>query len=178
MAPSTDSVFWRRGPNSLCCAAQSNILLKDPKINPTLAGGGSSLFVAQFTPKQEIRRRHGLTRDRSIFRSGWFEGSPAMSEWPLAQQILNLEGFDFAAFLLSAMVAFFSIGFAVDYIFGRQGMGPYWNSLYAMLGAYGGLCAHDWWLRPYAIYDPFLMIGLVVGGLLATVLTMTAIAQR
>jgi hypothetical protein len=51
-----------------------------------------------------------------------------MSNWPLLQTILNLEGFDFAAFILSATVAFFSVGFAVDYALGRQGMGPYWNS--------------------------------------------------
>jgi hypothetical protein len=101
-----------------------------------------------------------------------------MSGWPLLQQIMDLEGFDFAAFLLSAVVAFFSIGFAVDYFFGRQGMGPYWNSFYAFLGAYAGLCAHDWWLRSYGVYEPYLTIGLVVGGLLATVLMMTAIAQR
>jgi len=47
-----------------------------------------------------------------------------MSNWPLVQTIIDLEGFDFAAFLLSAIVAFFSVGFAVDYALGRQGMGP------------------------------------------------------
>jgi hypothetical protein len=77
-----------------------------------------------------------------------------MSNWPLLQTILNLEGFDFAAFTLSATVAFFSVGFAVDYALGRQGMGPYWNSLYATAGAYAGLCAHDWWLSPMAHTNP------------------------
>jgi hypothetical protein len=101
-----------------------------------------------------------------------------MSNWPLFQLVSNLEGFDFATFLLSAIVAFFSIGFAVDYIIGRQGMGPYWNSLYATLGAYAGFCAHDWWLRPYGAYEPYLTIAVVVGSLLATVLTMSAIALR
>ena len=101
-----------------------------------------------------------------------------MSNWPLVQLILNLEGFDFAAFLLSAVVAFFSVGFAVDYIVGRQGMGPYWNSLYAALGAYAGLCAHDWWLGSYGVYEPYLTIVVVSGGLLATVLATSAIALR
>ena len=101
-----------------------------------------------------------------------------MSHWPLLQQFLDLEGFDFAAFLLSAVVVFFSIGFAVDYLLGRQGMGPYWNSLYAVVGAYAGLCAHDWWLRGYGVYEPFLTIGLVGGGLLTTVLAVTAITMR
>src|SRR5271155_1797219 len=101
-----------------------------------------------------------------------------MLDWPLLQSVLNLEGFEFAAFLLKAIVAIVSVGFAVDYLLGRQGMGPYWNSLYATLGAYAGLCVHDWWLRPYTAYEPFLMIVVVVGGLLATVLTMSAIALR
>lgn len=101
-----------------------------------------------------------------------------MSNWPLLQVILNLEGFDLAAFLLSAVVAFISVGFAVDYILGRQGMGPYWKSFYATLGAYAGLCAHDWWLRPYGAYEPYLTIIVVAGGLLTTLLVMTAIVQR
>jgi hypothetical protein len=101
-----------------------------------------------------------------------------MSNWPLLQTILDLEGFDLATVVLSAIVAFFSIGFAVDYMFGRQGMGPYWNAFYATVGAYAGLCAHDWWLRPYGAFEPFLTILLVVGGLLTAVLGMTAIAQR
>jgi hypothetical protein len=101
-----------------------------------------------------------------------------MSNWPLVQTIIDLEGFDFATFLLSAIVAFFSIGFAVDYALGRQGMGPYWNSFYASLGAYAGLCAHEWWLKPYGAYEPYLTIVVVVGGLLTTVLAMSAIALR
>jgi hypothetical protein len=100
-----------------------------------------------------------------------------MSNWPLLQLILNLEGFDFAAFLLIVIVAVISIGFAVDYVLARQGMGPYWNSFFATLGAYAGLCAHDWWLRPYGAYEPYLTIIVVGGGLLATVLTMTVVSQ-
>ncbi len=101
-----------------------------------------------------------------------------MSNWPLVQTVLDLEGFDFAAFLLSAIVVFFSVGFAVDYIIGRQGMGPYWNSFYATVGAYAGLCAHDWWLRPYGAYEPYLTVVVVVGGLLTAVLTVSALALR
>ncbi len=101
-----------------------------------------------------------------------------MSNWPLVQTVLDLEGFDFAAFLLSAIVVFFSVGFAVDYIIGRQGKGPDWNSFYATVGDYAGLCAHDWWLRPYGAYEPYLTVVVVVGGLLTTVLTMSALALR
>jgi len=101
-----------------------------------------------------------------------------MSNWPLFQFVQDLEGFDFAAFLVSAAVVFFSLGFAIDYILGRQGMGPYWNSFYATAGAYAGLCAHDWWLRPYVGYEPYLTIVAVSGGLLATVVTVSAVAKR
>jgi len=101
-----------------------------------------------------------------------------MSNWPLFQLIMNLEGFDLAAFLLCAVVAFIFVGFAVDYILGRQGMGLFWNSFYATLGAYAGLCAHDWWLRPYGEFEPYLTMIVVAGGLLTTLFVMTAIAQR
>ena len=47
-----------------------------------------------------------------------------MSDWPLFQLIENLEGFDFAAFLLSAIVAFFSVGFVSGLYIGTPGNGP------------------------------------------------------
>ena len=50
-----------------------------------------------------------------------------MSNWPLFQFVQDLEGFDLVALLLGAAIAFFSAGFAIDYIVGRYGMGPYWN---------------------------------------------------
>jgi len=101
-----------------------------------------------------------------------------MSNWPLWQLVQNLEGFDFAAFLLSAFIVIVSVGFAIDYIVGRQGMGPYWNSFYATAGAYAGLCAHDWWFRRYVGYEPYLTVIAIAGGLLATVVTASAIAKR
>jgi hypothetical protein len=119
-----------------------------------------------------------IDRNREILAERGDRGPAALSNWPLLQSTLNLEGFDLAAVLLSAVVAIVAVGFAVDYLLGRQGMGPYWNSLYAALGAYAGLCAHDWWLRPYSAYEPYLTIAVVGGGLLVTVLTVTVIAQR
>ena len=101
-----------------------------------------------------------------------------MSSWPLLQFVEDLEGFDFVALLLGAVVLFFSIGFAIDYIVGRHGMGPYWGGFYAMLGAYAGLCIRDWWLQPYAGYDPYLTTIVVAGGLLTTVVMVSAVAKR
>ncbi len=101
-----------------------------------------------------------------------------MSTWPLLQFVEDLEGFEFAAFLVGLAVVFFSVGFAIDYIVGRYGMGPYWNGCYAMLGAYVGLCARDWWLQSYAAYDPFLTTIAIAGGLLSTVVMVSAVAKR
>ena len=92
--------------------------------------------------------------------------------------ILNLEGFDFAAFLLSAVVVFLlSASPSITWSGGKE-WGHTGIPFYATLGAYAGLCAHDWWLRPYGAYEPYLTIVVVVGGLLATVLAMTAVALR
>jgi hypothetical protein len=148
------------------------------KINPTFAN--SRRFACrQWSLRHSRKSRVGkIDRGCGIPAAAAGQGPAAMSDWPLLNLILNLEGFDFAAFLLSAVVAFFSVGFAVDYALGRQGMGPYWNSFYATLGAYAGLCAHDWWLRPYGAYEPYLTIIVVVGGLLATVLSVSAVALR
>ena len=101
-----------------------------------------------------------------------------MSNWPLLQFVEDLGGFDFVALLLGAVVVFFSIGFAIDYIVGRHGMGPYWSAFYATLGAYAGLCIRDWWLQPYAGYDPYLTTIVIAGGSLATVVMVTAVAKR
>ena len=101
-----------------------------------------------------------------------------MSNWPLLQFVEDLEDFDFVVFLLGTVVVFFSAGFAIDYIVGRHGMGPYWNAFYAALGAYAGLCVRNWWLQPYAAYDPYLTTLAVAGGLLATVVMASAVAKR
>ena len=101
-----------------------------------------------------------------------------MSNWPLWQLVQNLQGFDFVAFLLSVAVMFFAVGFTIDYIVGRYGMGPYWNAFYAMLGAYAGLCVRHWWLQSYAPYEPYVTAIAVVGGLLTTVVAASAVANR
>jgi hypothetical protein len=114
--------------------------------------------------------------DHSAVEAG--QGPATMSSWPLLQFIEDLGNFDFVALLLGAVVVFFSIGFAIDYLVGRYGMGPYWSAVYAMLGAYAGLCVRDWWLRPYAGYDPYLTSIAIAGGLLTTVVVVSAVAKR
>jgi hypothetical protein len=131
----------------------------------------------EFTPQQEMKRKQlGSPPGHSVVEAG--QGPAAMSNWPLLQFVEDLEGFDLVALLLGAVVVFFSIGFAIDYIVGRYGMGPYWSAFYAMLGAYAGLCVRDWWLRPYAGYDPYLTTVAIAGGLLTTVVMVSAVAKR
>jgi hypothetical protein len=101
-----------------------------------------------------------------------------MSTWPLLQFINNLEGFELSIFLLGSIVALAAVGFAIDYVFSRQGMGPVWNAIYAALGAYAGLCVHEYYFRSYSAYEPYLTCVLILGGLLTAVMSMTAITQR
>jgi hypothetical protein len=127
----------------------------------------------EFTPQPEIPRK----QIRSAVGIGR-QGPAAMSSWPLWQLVQNLQGFDSAAVLSSVVVAFFAVGFAIDYLVGRYGMGPYWNAFYATVGAYVGLWARDWWLQPYAAYEPYLTTIAVAGGLLMMVVTASAVANR
>jgi hypothetical protein len=131
----------------------------------------------KFTPRQEIaRKQDGPAAENSGVGAG--QGTCIMSNWPLLQFVEDLEGFDFAAFLVGLAVIFFSVGFAIDYIVGRFGMGPYWNGFYALVGAYAGLCARAWWLRPYSGYDPYLTTIAVAGGLLVMVVAASAVAKH
>ncbi len=101
-----------------------------------------------------------------------------MSTWPLLQFVRTLEGFEFCVVLLSSIVALAATGFAIDYVFSRQGMGPIWNAIYAALGAYAGLYLHDFYFRPYSAYEPYLTCVLIFAGLLTVVISMTTITQR
>ena len=131
----------------------------------------------EFTARQEIPRKQNESPS-DIWAAEAGQGPAAMSNWPLWQFVQNLQGFDFAAFLLSVAVAFFAVGFAIDYIVGRFGMGPYWNAFYATLGAYAGLCVRDWWLQPYAAYEPYLTTIAVAAGLLMMIVAASAAANR
>ena len=82
---------------------------------------------------------------------------------PLFKMIGGLEGFELACFWLAAFVAFVLTGFALDYLLGRQGFGPYVNSVLALVGVGLALYARYNYLLPYLRYDPYLTCGLVVG---------------
>ena len=101
-----------------------------------------------------------------------------MSNWPLLQFIENLEGFDFVALLLGAVVSFFRSVLLSTILLAVTAWAPTGARFYAMLGAYAGLCIRDWWLQPYSGYDPYLTAIVIAGGLLITVVTTSAVAKR
>jgi hypothetical protein len=81
---------------------------------------------------------------------------------PLFKTIGTLGGFELACFWLAAFVVFILTGFALDYLLGRQGFGPYVNSVLALIGVGLALYARYNYLLPYLRYDPYLTCGLVV----------------
>jgi hypothetical protein len=76
------------------------------------------LVSMEFTRQQEIPRKQDGPAPRKFGGRGGTR-TCAMSSWPLLQFVEDLEGFEFAAFLVGLAVVFFSVGFAIDYIVGR-----------------------------------------------------------
>jgi hypothetical protein len=99
-----------------------------------------------------------------------------MSHWPLLQYVQNLDGFEFAFFLMRLITVFLWIGFATDYLLSGKGMGPFWNAGFALLGSYAGLCVHDWWFGSFSTHEPELTIYMMVTGLMTALLSATAIS--
>jgi hypothetical protein len=168
------------------CAAQSTIALQLTKINPRRRQSNV------LPPPDRCLRFHSGWRVERLTTAADFGASPLelrrrqtqrrghalMSTWPLIQFVENLEGFEFVIFLLSSVVGLAAVGFAIDYVFNRTGMGPFWNALYAAVGAYVGLCIHQFYFRSFAGYEPYLTCVLIFGGLLTAVMSMTVITQR
>jgi hypothetical protein len=101
-----------------------------------------------------------------------------MSHWPLLQSLQNLDGFELTAFLAWTAVLFLGIGFATDYVLTSRGVGPYKNAVYALLGGYLALCAHDWWLASFAAWEPELTLYMVLTGLMAALVGANLMAMR
>jgi hypothetical protein len=58
---------------------------------------------------------------------------------PLFDAVFGLEGFEAVAFWLVLFVCFWIVGFALDVILHNHGFGPFWNGVFAFIGAFGGL---------------------------------------
>jgi hypothetical protein len=101
-----------------------------------------------------------------------------MSHWPLLHSIETLDGFELTAFLAWTAVLFLGIGFVADYVLTSRGAGPYWNAVYALVGGYLALCAHDWWLVSFRAWEPELTIYMVLTGLMAALVGANLFAMR
>ena len=80
---------------------------------------------------------------------------------PFFTMIRGLEGFELACFWLATFVGFVLIGFLLDYLMGRQGFGPYVNTVLALVGVFAGLYARYNYFSSYAVYEPYLSFALL-----------------
>ena len=82
---------------------------------------------------------------------------------PFFLMIRDLEGFEMVAFWLAAFVSLVLVGFILDFLMGRQGFGPYINSLLAAVGVFIALYVRYNFLMSYLRYEPYLSFGLLFG---------------
>jgi hypothetical protein len=105
-------------------------------------------------------------------------GHPQMSKLPLIDFIRGLEGFEFAVFWISAIVVIFAVGYAIDAMLNKTGVGPYWNAVLALIGGYGALYIHDKYLTNLNRYEPYVTFTIVLAGILIVVLTVNLLRAR
>jgi len=101
-----------------------------------------------------------------------------MSKLPLVDFIRGLEGFEFAVFWVSAIVILFAVGFAIDAMLNKTGVGPYWNSVLALIGGYGSLYIHDRYLGNLNRYEPYVTFVVILSGMLIVVLSVNLLRAR
>jgi hypothetical protein len=97
---------------------------------------------------------------------------------PFFQMIQDLEGFEMVCFWMAAFVGFVLVGFLLDYLMGRQGFGPYINSILALVGVFGGLYLRYNFLTPYLRYEPYLTFGVLFATPVLLVVTLSFMRTR
>jgi hypothetical protein len=97
---------------------------------------------------------------------------------PFFLMIRDLDGFEMVCFWLVAFVGFVLIGFVLDFLMGRQGFGPYVNSILALIGVFGGLYVRYNFMTPYLGYEPYLSLGLLFAAPVLLVLTLSFMRTR
>ena len=97
---------------------------------------------------------------------------------PFFLMIQGLEGFEKVCFWLGAFVGIVLIGFLLDYLMGRQGFGPYINSVLALVGLFGGLYVRYNFMTPYLRYEPYLSFGLLFAAPVLLVLMLSFMRTR
>jgi hypothetical protein len=97
---------------------------------------------------------------------------------PFFLMVDGLEGFELVCFWLGLFVAFFLVGFFLDYLMGRQGFGPYINSALALIGAFAGLYARYNYFMGYVGYEPYLSFTLLFAAPVLLILTLSFLRTR
>jgi len=99
---------------------------------------------------------------------------------PLFDIIFGLEGFEATAFWIALFVAYMIAGFFIDMLMQKQGFGPYWNSVLAILGTFVGLYARYNYLPEYKVhfYEPYVTVGSIAGGVALTMITLAFVRNR
>lgn len=91
------------------------------------------------------------------------------------QQMSSLELLLLTLFLL---VGFFIAGFVLDAILQKDGFGPYWNGLVAILGVALGLSIRSRFFASISPYDPAFTMAIVLGTLVAMLMLLSALRNR
>ncbi len=97
---------------------------------------------------------------------------------PFFMMIDSLEGFEMVCFWLAVFVGFVLIGFLLDFLLGRQGFGPYVNSVLALVGAWVGLYARYNYFLPYVRYEPYLSFTLLFAAPVSLILILSFMRTR
>ena len=97
---------------------------------------------------------------------------------PFFLMINGLDGFEKVCFWLAAFVGFVLSGFILDFLMGRQGFGPYINSVLALLGVFGGLYVRYNYMTPYLRYEPYVSFTLLFAAPVLLVVVLSFLRTR
>jgi hypothetical protein len=92
----------------------------------------------------------------------------------------RLEGFDFAAFWITAFAGVVISGFLIDYIMQRQGFGAIFNSLLLVLCIFVGLFVRFAYAKPNVVPlpDPMLTIAVILAVTTTMLTTLSMLRNR
>ena len=99
---------------------------------------------------------------------------------PIFDTIFGLEGFEATAFWVATFVVYMIIGFFIDMLMEKQGFGPYFNAVFAIVGTFLGLYVRFNYVVEYRIhlYEPFVSIGFIAAGISLFIVTLAFVRNR
>jgi hypothetical protein len=97
---------------------------------------------------------------------------------PFFLMVYGLDSFEAVCFWMAVFVGFVLIGFVLDYLMGRQGFGPYVNSVLALGGAFAGLYMRYNYFGGYVRYEPYLSFTIMFAAPVLLLLTLSFLRTR